>query len=193
MPKETVAYRGKVNIAIKKGKSTVKKFTHNDGLPDMALLFAKAITGNIDYNADVPRLIDIGYLVPSTESPVNAGDSGVWMSILNNPVPIGGRQYKFDTELQNWVGVLTTTIYADDLNVPVLPNVIANIKSGNYELKIRMCSANRRNRHYFAEVAVDEDFISGIRDATSAIITWYSELLYNEADTSNVYSGDVII
>ena len=191
MPKETTRYRGKVDIAIKKGKKTVKKSTHNAGLPDMAYLFSKAITGTMDYTTDIPRLLDIGYIVPSTESPINVGDSGVWMSILNNPVTISGRQYKFDTDLKNWVGILTTTIYADDLNVALLPSVLANVSSGNYELQVRMCSYSKKNRKYFADISVDENFISSLRDSTSAIITWYAELLYNEPDTSSTVSGTV--
>ena len=191
MPKETTRYKGKLNIALKKGKVTIKKTTHNSGLPDMALLFAKAITGTMDYTTDIPRLIDVGYVVPSTESPVNAGDSGVWMSILNNPVPVGGRQYKYDETLENWVGVLTTTIYSDDLNSALLPNVIENLNNGTYELKIRMCSYKIQNRRYFAEVDVDTEFLTGLTESTSAIITWYTELLYNEDDTSETISGDV--
>ena len=94
MPKETTKYRGKVNIAIKKGRTTIKKSTHNAGLPDMAYLFSKAVTGTLDYNTDIPRVLDVGYVVPPTESPINEGDSGVWMSILTDVVPISGRQYK---------------------------------------------------------------------------------------------------
>lgn len=191
MPKETVKYKGKVNISIKRGKNIVKKSNHNDGLPDMAMLFAKAITGNLDYSADIPRLLDIGYIVPSTESVVNAGDSGVWMSVLNNPIPIGGRQFKFEPTLSNWVGILTTTVFAQDLNSPLIPNVLENMANGTYELKIRLCSYKQKNRKYFAEVAVDSDFLTGLRDSTSAIITWYSELLYNES-VSDTTSGTVV-
>ena len=191
MPKEITKYRGKVNIAYKKGKNVVKKSTHNNGLPDMAMLFAKAITGSMNYETDIPRLLDIGYVVPSTESTVNTGDSGVWMSILNNPVPIGGRQFKFDTALRNWVGVLTTTVFAQDLNSPLLPEVIENMNNGIYVLKIRLCSYNKRGRNYFAEITVDEDFLTGLRDSTSAIITWYSELLYDEENSFNIIRGIV--
>lgn len=191
MPKETTRYKGKINISIKKGKSVIKRSVHNDGLPDMARLFAKAITGTMDYSEDIPRLLDIGYIVPSTESPVNSGDSGVWMSILNNPVPISGRQYKFDTSLQNWVGILTTTVYANDLNSALLPNVFENLSEGIYELRIRLCSYKQSTRRYFAEVAVDDTFLTNLRDSTSAIITWYTELLYNEENTSSTISGDV--
>lgn len=192
MPKEITRYRGKVDIAIKKGRKTIKKSTHNAGLPDMAYLFSKAITGTLNFSTDIPRLLDIGYIVPTTESPINMGDSGVWMSILNNPVAIGGRQYKFDAELKNWVGILTTTIYADDLNLPLLPNVLENMRTGTYELQVRMCSYNKKNRKYFASITLDETFISSLRDSTSAIITWYAELLYNEADTSTTVSGVVV-
>ena len=191
MIKETVKYKGKIDVAFKKGKTTVKKSTHNDGLPDMAYLFAKAVVGSMDYTTDIPRLLDIGYIVPSTESSVNVGDSGVWMSILNNPVAIGGRQYKFDTDLKNWVGILTTTVHANDLNSALLPNVKENVSLGNYALQIRLCSYKKQNRKYFAEVAIGEDFITNLTEATAVIITWYTELLYNEPDTSNIVSGDV--
>lgn len=191
MPKETTKYRGKVNIAIKKGRTTIKKSTHNAGLPDMAYLFSKAVTGTLDYNTDIPRVLDVGYVVPPTESPINEGDSGVWMSILTDVVPISGRQYKFDMDLENWVGVLTTTIYANDLNVPLLKNVKENLGSGNYILKIRMCSYNSRGRKYFAEIPVNYDFVEDLSSSTSAIITWYAELLYDENDASNTYSGNV--
>lgn len=191
MPKELLKYKGKVNIAFKKGKVITNKSTHNNGLPDMAMLFAKAITGNMNYETDIPRLLDIGYIVPNTESIANAGDSGVWMSILNNPVPIGGRQFKFDTALRNWVGILTTTIFAQDLNSPLLPEVIENMNNGIYVLKIRLCSFTRKNRNYFAEITVDEEFLTNLRDSTSAIITWYSELLYDEENSFNIIRGIV--
>jgi len=192
MLKDYTGYQGKVKITIKKGDNIVKRSTHNAGMPDMAMLFAKAITGNLNYTNDIPRLLDVGYIVPDTESSVNAGDSGVWMSILNNPIPIGGRQFKYDTDLKNWVAMLTTTIFAQDLNSPLLPNVIDNMSKGNYILKIRMCSLNSANRNYFAEVTVDEEFLTGIRDSTSAIITWYSELLYNEEFYAQRISGTVV-
>ncbi len=191
MPKDKATYRGQVNIAIKKNKHTIKKSVHNAGMPDMAMLFAKAITGNMNYNTDIPRFIDIGYVVPGTESPVNAGDSGVWMSILNNPVAIGGRQFKYENTLSNWVGILTTTVFSQDLNSPLLPNVIDNVVSGNYVLKIRLCSLNDLNRRYFAEITIDEEFLTDLRDSTSAIITWYSELLYNEDFSASRLAGIV--
>ena len=192
MPKELVKCKGKVNIAIKKGKNTIKKSSHNAGLPGMAMLFAKAITGNLNYSTDIPRLLDIGYIVPTTESPVNAGDSGVWMSILNNPVPIGGRQFKFEPTIPNWVGILTTTVFSQDLNSPLIPEVMENMNNGIYVLKIRLCSFNKKNRNYFAEVEVGTDFLTGLRDSTSAIITWHTELLYNEELASELVSGTVI-
>lgn len=192
MPKNTVKYRGQVNIAVKRGNTTVKKSVHNAGMPDMAMLFAKAITGNMNYNTDIPRVLDIGYIVPNTESIVNAGDSGVWMSILNNPVPIGGRQFKFEPTLSNWVGVLTTTVFSQDLVSTLLPNVLENMANGNYVLKLRLCSYSQNNRNYFAEVEVDENFLTGLRDSTSAIITWYSELLYNEEFSSSRLTGTVV-
>ena len=86
---------------------------------------------------------------------------------------------------------MTTTIYANDLNVPLLKNVKENLNSGNYILKIRMCSYNSRGRKYFAEIPVNYDFVEDLSSSTSAIITWYAELLYDENDASNTYSGNV--
>ena len=64
MNKDTNRYRGKVNIAFKRNNFVTKQTTHNTGLSDMALMFAKAVTGNINYSTDIPRFIDIGYMVP---------------------------------------------------------------------------------------------------------------------------------
>ena len=65
------------------------------------------------------------------------------------------------------------------------------MQNGIYELRIRLCSYKIQNRRYFAEVAVDETFINELKQATSAIITWYTELLYNEPETSETVSGTV--
>lgn len=191
MPKENVEYRGKVNIIVKRGNASIRKSTHNAGLSDMAMLFAKAVTGNLNYDTDIPRVLDIGYIVPATESAVSSGDSGVWTSILTNPVPIGGRQFKFDNELKNWIGILTTTVYANQLNSPLLANVITNVSNGTYQLKVRLCSANIADKKYFAEINVDENFLIQLRDSTSAIITWYTELLY-DTTTNSVTDGNVV-
>ena len=190
MIKETASYRGKVKIAIKKGDSIINKSTHNAGLPDMAMLFAKAITGSLDLSKDIPRILDIGYKVVSTQSASEAADNGLWNSILNSPAHIGGRQYKYDSTLKNWVGILTTTVFATDLNGAVLNNVKENVDLGNYELKIRLGSYQKNDRHWFAEIDIDNEFIDTLLDSTSAIITWYTELLYNEG-IPTVTSGPI--
>ena len=188
---DTSSYRGKVKIAIKKGNSVVNKSTHNTGLPDMAMLFAKAITGSLDLATDIPRVLDIGYSVKSSQSASESVDNGLWTSILNSPVVISGRQYKYDSTLKNWVGILTTTVYTTDLNGALINNVIENITEGNYELKIRLGSYRKNDRHWFAEINIDADFIEYLTDSTSAIITWYTELLYDESNSTNIISGDI--
>ena len=122
MIKETPSYKGNVKVEKKKGNNTIKRSNHNAGMPDMAMLFAKAITGSLDLATDVPRILDIGYKVVQTQSPSEPVDNGLWTSILNSPVPIGGRQYKYDSTLKNWVGILTTTVFATDLNAALLNN-----------------------------------------------------------------------
>ena len=114
-----------------------------------------------------------------------------WGSLFGTQLAIGGRQFKFDTALRNWVGILTTTVFAQDLNSPLLPEVIENMNNGIYVLKLRLCSYTKKNRKYFAEVTVDEDFLTGLRDSTSAIITWYAELLYDEENSFNIIRGIV--
>ena len=191
MIKESPSYRGKVKIALKQGSKTVRRSTHNAGMPDMAMLFAKAITGSLDLDTDIPRILDIGYQVEKTSSTTELIDNGLWNSILNHVVPIGGRQFKFDTDLKNWVGILTTTVFATDLNTALLPNVEDNVRKGNYNLKIRLGSYKRGDRRYFAEVDIDEEFLLGLKESTSAIITWYTELLYNEDGSSTVSTADI--
>lgn len=191
MPKETPSYRGKVKVAIKKGNAVIKRSNHNAGLPDMAMLFAKALTGSLDLSTDVPRILDIGYKVKRTESATEALDNGLWNSILNHTVPIGGRQFKYDSDLRNWVGILTTTVFATDLNSALIDNVQENVRLGEYDLKIKLGSYKRGDRHWFAEVDIDNDFIDGLKESTSAIITWYCELLYNE-DMSSTTDTSVI-
>ena len=191
MVKETTTYRGKVEIAFKRKNKILKQVTHNTGLPDMALLFAKAITGNISPIDDLPRLLDIGYVAPGADNNQNSYNNGIWMSILNSPVNVGGRQYRFDSDLNNWVGILTSTIYASDLNVPILDEVAQNVINGEYILKARLCSYNKRNRKYLAEIDISLDEIRDIREKTSAIFTWYTELLYAEDNSSDTISSDV--
>lgn len=186
-------YRGKVEISIKKNNIVLKQSTHNTGLQDMALLFAKAITGNISPIDDLPRLLDIGYVTPAADNDENTYNNGVWMSILNAPVNIGGRQYRYDAKLNNWVGILTSTVYASDLNAPILEDVIANMENNNYVLKARLCSYNKRNRKYLAEIDLSVEDLRDIREKTSAIFTWYTELLYAEPDTSDTVGSDITL
>lgn len=185
MNKDINVYRGKVKIAFKKGKHVIKQTTHNTGLSDMALLFAKAITGNLEYSKDIPRLIDIGYVVPSATIPSFNYDNGIWMSILTEPANIGGRQYKKDEDLNNWVAVLTSTLYYTDLNGGILDNVLSQADEGLIDLKVRLCSYEYKDRKYFAEIDISPDEIREIRDSTSAIFSWFTELLYAEDNSSN--------
>ena len=191
MIKETPSYKGNVKVAIKKGNNTIKRSNHNAGMPDMAMLFAKAITGSLDLATDIPRILDIGYKVVQTQSSSESVDNGLWTSILNSPVPIGGRQYKYDSILKNWVGILTTTVFATDLNSALLANVQDGVESGRYELRIRLGSYRREDRRYFAEVEIDNEFLNSLKESTSAIITWYTELLYNEENSSSITSGNI--
>lgn len=190
MIKDITRYRGRVEITHKRNNTILRQSTHNTGLSDMALLFAKAITGNISPIDDLPRLLDIGYIVPSANNNENDYDNGIWMSILNSPVNIGGRQYRYDKDLMNWVGILTSTVYYSDINGAIFDDVIQNVTEGKYILKARLCSYNKRNRKYLAEIDLSLDDIISIRDKTSAIFTWYTELLYEE-NTSNLISSDV--
>ena len=191
MIKDTTFYRGKVEISHKRNSKILKHKIHNTGLQDMALLFAKAITGNISPMDDLPRLLDIGYITPANDTRQNAYDNGIWMSILNAPVNVGGRQYKYDSDLNNWVGILTSTVYYSDLNGAILDDVIQNVAEGNYVLKARLCSYRKEGRKYLAEINLSLDDITEIRDKTSAIFTWYTELLYAEANSSDTVSSTV--
>ena len=191
MIKEITKYRGKVEVTHKRASKILKRKTHNTGLPDMALLFAKAITGNISPIDDLPRLLDIGYVVPNADTQQNDYNNGIWMSILNSPVNIGGRQYRYDNSLKNWVAILTSTVYSSDLNGAVLPDVEANVAAGEYQLKARLCSYNKPTRKYFAEINLSLEDITEIKDKTSAIFTWYTELLYQEDDSSTTISSDI--
>ena len=188
---EKPRYRGKVNITLKRNNRTLKNTIHNTGLPDMALLFAKMISGNLSPLDDLPRLLDIGYFTPNEDTSENSYNNGIWMSILNAPVNVGGRQYKYDPDLDNWVGILTSTVYYSDLNGAILDDVIQNVTDGKYELRARLCSYNKRNRKYLAEIILSLDDITDLRDKTSAIFTWYTELLYNEDNSSENVSSDV--
>ena len=193
MNKDTNIYRGKVRISFKKGKHILKQTTHNTGLSDMALLFFFFLTGNLDYSSDIPRLVDIGYIVPSATTSEYTYGNGVWMSILNSPANIGGRQYKFDTDLNNWLGVLITTIYYSDLNGGILDNILAQAEEGYISLKVRLCSYDPKDRKYFAEIDITPEEIREIRDSTSAIFSWYTELLYAEENSSDNVESDIVV
>lgn len=193
MNKDTNIYRGKVKISFKKGNHVLKQTTHNTGLSDMSLLFVKAITGNLDYSTDIPRLIDIGYIVPSATLDEYTYANGVWMSILNQPANIGGRQYRYDTELENWLGVLISTIYYSDLNGGILDDVLFQADEGYIQLKVRLCSYDHKDRKYFAEIDISPAEIREIRDSTSAIFSWYTELLYAEENSSDKIESDIVV
>lgn len=197
MIKNTNAYRGKVEIAFKRNGKILEKTHHNTGLSDMALLFAKAVSGNLDSSSDIPRLLDIGYIVPSATRDSYSFSNGVWMSLLNSPAVIGGRQYYKDQQLDNWVGVLTSTVYYSDLNGGILEEVLKSAEQGQIELKVRLCSYDLVERKYFAEIPITVDEIRKIKDSTSAIFQWYTELLYSVEDVGeenvNSVSGDVSV
>ena len=183
MLKYTLQYQGKVDMVYSKGANVIDRVTHNTGLADMSQLFVKALTGNLSQTNDIPRLIDIGYVVPGTASKTNARDLGVWMSILNKPVVIGGRQYEFDNSLNNWVSKLVTTIYDSDLNGGILDNVLTLADMKEYQLAMRLCSYNEKNRKYLAEINLSPNDIRNIKESTSVIVTWYSELLFDALES----------
>lgn len=175
MNSNVLTYRGKVKLeTVKKGR-VIHSEIHNTGLPDMCWMFSRAISGNLNSATDVPRLIDLGYIVPGT--------NGVWVSILNNPVNIGGRQYSFDASLQNWIGTLISTIYYSDINGAIIDDVLAQAGDAEnpLQLKLRLCSYNKINRRYFAEVDISADEVEKIRELTSVIVTWYSEIIPEES------------
>ena len=188
MNKNTNKYRGKVHIDFKQNGKIVGHSTHNTGLSDMALLFAKAVTGNMNYSTDIPRLLDIGYVVPSATQYDYSYANGVWMSILNSPANIGGRQFKYDKDLENWVGILTSTVYYNDINGGLLDEVLDKVDDGQIELKVRLCSYEFKGRRYFAEIDITREELEKIKDSTSAIFSWYTELLYAEEDTTTAQS-----
>lgn len=183
MLKYTLQYQGKVDMVYSKGANVIDRVTHNTGLADMSQLFVKALTGNLSQTNDIPRLIDIGYVVPGTASKSNARDLGVWMSILNKPVVIGGRQYEFDNSLNNWVSKLVTTIYDSDLNGGILDNVLTLADMKEYQLAMRLCSYNEKDRKYLAEINLSPNDIRNIKESTSVIVTWYSELLFDALES----------
>lgn len=183
MLKYTLQYQGKVDMVYSKGANVIDRVTHNTGLADMSQLFVKALTGNLSQTNDIPRLIDIGYVVPGTASKTNVRDLGVWMSILNKPVVIGGRQYEFDNSLNNWVSKLVTTIYDSDLNGGILDNVLTLADMKEYQLAMRLCSYNEKDRKYLAEINLSPNDIRNIKESTSVIVTWYSELLFDALES----------
>ena len=187
--KEKLQYRGKVQLDIMKKGRRINSVTHNTGLPDMSWMFAKALTGNLQSTTDIPRVLDIGYVIPGTKGSTD----GIWQSILNNPVDIGGRQFLYDTTLQNWVGMLVGTIYYTDLNGPILDDVIARTydTENPIQLKLRLCSYQVTNRKYFAEVDVTPEDITQIKELTSVIVTWYSEIIPETNPDVPVNSGTI--
>ena len=180
--KDKLQYRGKVKLDTMKKGRRINSVIHNTGLPDMSWLFAKAVTGNLDSSRDVPRVLDLGYVMNNTSGSAD----GIWQSILNTPVNIGGRQYSYDASLENWVGELIGTIYYTDLNGPMIDDVIAqaNDTVNSIQLKLRLCSYNPENRKYFAEVDVTPDDVTQIKEMTSVIVTWYSEIIPEANDES---------
>ena len=169
MLKYTLQYQGKVDMVYSKGANIIDRVTHNTGLADMSQLFVKALTGNLSQTNDIPRLIDIGYVVPGTASKTNARDLGLWMSILNKPVVIGGRQYEFDNSLNNWVSKLVTTIYDSDLNGGILDNVLTLADMKEYQLAMRLCSYNEKDRKYLAEINLSPNDIRNIKESKEKI------------------------
>lgn len=183
--RNTMRYIGRVQVdTVKKGRKT-HTVIHNTGLPDMAWMFSRAITGNLNQSTDIPRSLDLGYVIPGT--------GGIWTSILNKPVNIGGRQYSFDANESNWVGTLIATIYYSDLNGGLLDQVIerANDPDSGVQLKLRLCSYQPENRKYFAEVDITPSEVVRIKELTSAVITWYSEIVIDEEAAEAVDAGTV--
>ena len=181
--KDILQYVGKVRIdTMKKGRRISTSF-HNTGLPDMSWMFAKAISGNLTPSTDIPRLLDVGYIIPGTE---------IWTSILNNPVNIGGRQYSFDASENNWVSTLVSTLYYSDFNGGILDEALVRAESEEIALKLRLCSYQTTNRKYFAEVDISPDEIEKIKEMTSAIITWYSEIVPYTENNSVIDNGDIV-
>lgn len=174
--KDRLSYKGVVKLDTMKKGRRINTTTHNTGLPDMSWLFAKAITGNLDSSNDVPRVLDLGYIIPGT--------GGIWTSLLNTPVNIGGRQFSYDSTLQNWVGTLIGTIYYTDLNGPLIDSAVERATDGEIQLKIRMCSYSPKNRKYFAEVNISAEELMQIKELTSVIVTWYSEIIPEENEDS---------
>ena len=177
MNNNTFSYRGIVQLELMKKGRKLHSIIHNTGLPDMSWMFAKAVTGNLDSSTDVPRLMDLGYEIPGT--------GGMWTSILNKPVNIGGRQYSYDYTLSNWIGTLISTIYYSDLNGGILDDVIDRADRGEINFKLRLCSYPAKQRKYFAEIDITPEEITKIKELTSVIITWHSEIIPENSETAN--------
>lgn len=177
MSNNTFSYRGIVKLDIMKKGRKLHSTVHNTGLPDMSWMFAKAVTGNLNSATDVPRLMDLGYEIPGT--------GGMWTSILNKPVNIGGRQYSYDYTLSNWIGTLVTTIYYSDLNGGILDDVVARAERNEINFKLRLCSYPTQLRKYFAEIDITPEEITKIKELTSVIITWHSEIIPENSETAN--------
>ena len=183
MNNNTLQYVGKVKLDIMKKGRRINTAIHNTGLPDMSWLFAKAVTGNLNQSTDIPRVLDIGYIIPNTN---------IWTSILNKPVNIGGRQYSYNTSEANWISTLISTVYYSDLNGGILDDVIERADAGTISLKMRLCSYQAANRKYFAEVSIDSGDITHLKELTSMIITWYSEIIPVESDNVTD-AGNIVV
>ncbi|MBQ6631742.1 MAG: hypothetical protein IJH55_06505, partial [Romboutsia sp.] len=103
------------------------------------------------------------------------------------------RQYKYDTDLENWLGVLISTIYYSDLNGGILDHILSQADEGYIQLKVRLCSYDSKDRKYFAEIDISPNEIREIRDSTSAIFSWYTELLYAEDDSSDNVESNIVV
>lgn len=186
-----VGYKGIVTIAHKRGSRVASKRTiHNAGMPDIAQMFAKAAAGVWEAEGDSPRLLDIGYIVDSSDNYAETEKRSVWQSILNNPVPIGGRQFSFNKDENNWVATLTSTVLYSDLNGAILDKALQNADDEKIQLQIRLCSYPELARKYFAKVDISADDIRKIQDTTSALVTWVMELVLDDTYAST-FKGNI--
>lgn len=186
-----LGYKGIVTISHKVGsRVTAKRTIHNAGLPDIAQMFAKAAAGVWKAEDDAPRLLDVGYIVESSDNYNVSEKMSVWQSILNNPVPIGGRQFSFNKDENNWIATLTSTVLYSDLNGAILDKVLQNADDQKIQLQIRLCSYPTVGRKYFAKVDISPDDIRKIQESTSALISWIMELLFEDSAAS-LYKGNI--
>ena len=52
-----------------------------------------------------------------------------------------------------------------------------------YQLAMRLCSYNEKDRKYLAEINLSPNDIRNIKESTSVIVTWYSELLFDALES----------